>query len=494
VDPKRLLIVSHYSLFDQGLRAALNQQPDIEVVGVARDLEEAHTQARAQNPDVLLLIAGPDIVHDSAFRLLEEISPSIIRISPTDGSMQVYRREQVDKASLDDLMTAIQTTAIQLTVEEQDDLEPPQALPKETHGYPTRRRRDGMKHIIIVAVLVAIVTVLMILALSSIQLLPTIASEEGVLIDNLFGLQLVIIAFLFSLIIVFVLYSVVVFRRRPGEAEDGPNIRGNTKLEIVWTAIPLITVLSLGVIGARQLRVISTPTADELVVDVIATSFAWSFDYPDYGISSPVLNVPRGRQVAFRITSVDTDVIHSFWVPEFRVKQDAVPGQIHTLRITPSHVGQYKVRCAELCGVGHAYMLADVNVMEPADFEAWVATQEAPPETAGAEPGSEVSGAEVTGAELGAEIAQSQGCKGCHSADGSQLVGPTWQGLFGTEEALEDGSSVLVDEEYVRNSILEPADQITQGFPNVMPATYKDTLTEEEIDALVDYIKSLGAR
>ena len=179
MDPKRLLIVSQYSLFDQGLRAALTQQPDIEVVGVARDLEEAYTQARAQNPDVLLLIAGPDIVHDSAFRLLEDISPSIIRISPTDGSMQVYRREQVDKASLNDLMTAIQTTAIQLKAEEQDDLEPPQALPRETEGYPTGRRRGGMKHIIIVAVLVAIVTALVILGLSSIQLYQRLPAPEA---------------------------------------------------------------------------------------------------------------------------------------------------------------------------------------------------------------------------------------------------------------------------------------------------------------------------
>lgn len=488
MDPKRLLIVSQYSLFDQGLRAALSQQPDIEVVGVARDLEEAYTQARAQNPDVLLLIAGPDIVHDSAFRLLEEISPSIIRISPTDGSMQVYRREQVDKASLNDLMTAIQTTAIQLKAEERDDLEPPQALPQETEGYPTRRRRGGMKHFVIVAVLVAIVTVLMIFGLSRIQLLPTIASAEGVLIDNLFNLQVVIIAFLFSLIVVFVLYSVVVFRRKPGETEDGPNIHGNAKLEVVWTVIPLITVLSLGVIGARQLRIISTPDPDELVVDVIASSFAWRFDYPEHGISSAELNVPRGRQVAFRITSVDTDVIHDFWVPEFRVKQDAVPGQVNTLRVTPTHVGQYKVRCAELCGVGHTYMLANVNVMEPADFEAWVATQTAPPETAGAEPGAE----QAAGAASGAEIAQLQGCVACHSIDGSQSVGPTWQGLFGTEEALEDGSSVLVDEEYIRKSILEPAAQITQGYQNVMPATYENTLTEEEINALIEYIKSLG--
>ena len=116
--------------------------------------------------------------------------------------------------------------------------------------------------------------------------------------------------------------------------------------------------------------------------------------------------------------------------------------------------------------------------MEPADFEAWVAEQLAP--------------SERSGAELGAEIAQLQGCIGCHSTDGSQLVGPTWLGLYGSEEALEDGTNVPVDDAYITKSILDPASQITEGFPNVMPATYQDTLSEEDIDALIEYIKSLG--
>jgi cytochrome c oxidase subunit 2 len=123
-------------------------------------------------------------------------------------------------------------------------------------------------------------------------------------------------------------------------------------------------------------------------------------------------------------------------------------------------------------------MLADVNVMEPADFEAWVAGQLTP--------------SELSGVELGVEIAQLQGCIGCHSTDGSQLVGPTWLGLYGSEEALEDGTNVTVDDAYITKSILDPAIQITEGFPNVMPATYQDTLSEEDIDALIEYIKSLG--
>jgi cytochrome c oxidase subunit 2 len=475
VGQKRILIVSQYSLFDQGIGSALRQQADVEVIGVCHDLEEAYGQAQALHPDVLLIISRPEIVRDNAFRLLEEVSPSIIRISPTEGTMQVYHREQVDQASLDDLMTAIQATAIQFDTEGREDFEP-QPVESKTDDHQTRPRRESMKHFIIVAVLVAIVTLLVIFGLNRIQLLPMLASEEGIPIDNLFGLHIIVIAFLFALIVVFMLYSIVAFRRKPGEEGDGAHLLGNTRLEIVWTIAPLATVLFFSFLGARALGIVTAAEPNELAVDVTAAQFSWRFDYPDYGITSADLNLPLGRQAVFNITS--EDVIHDFWVVEFRVKQDAVPGQVHSLRVTPTHVGQYKIRCAELCGTGHAYMLADVNVMEPADFEAWVAEQLAP--------------SELSGVELGVEIAQLQGCIGCHSTDGSQLVGPTWLGLYGSEEALEDGTNVTVDDAYITKSILDPAIQITEGFPNVMPATYQDTLSEEDIDALIEYIKSLG--
>jgi cytochrome c oxidase subunit 2 len=476
VGQKRILIVSQYSLFDQGLRAALSQQPGVEVVGVHRDLEAAYVEAQSLRPDVLLIIAGPEIVRDSTFRLLEEVSSSIIRISPTDGSMQMYRREQVDQATLEDLMTAIQTTAFQWKTGRQAGLASRQIVSKPG-GYPTRRRRDGMKHFIAVAILVAIVTTLVTIGLGSIHLLPPLASEQGVLVDGLLGLHIRVIAFLFSLIMVITLYSIVVFRRKPGDTGDGPHVEGNAALEIVWTIIPLGTVLFFATLGARQLSQITAPAPDEMVIEVTAQQFAWRFDYPDYGITSAELNLPRGRQILFKLTSMD--VIHSLWVPEFRIKQDAVPGMTTTLRITPSQVGQYKVRCAELCGTGHYSMLAAVNVMEPADFQAWV--------------DKETAASKLTGAELGAELAKTHGCISCHSIDGSQRVGPTWLGLYGKQVTLEDGTTVQADEEYLRRSILEPNAQIVKGFgANVMPTSYKDTLSEQQVDALIEYIKSLG--
>jgi cytochrome c oxidase subunit 2 len=178
---------------------------------------------------------------------------------------------------------------------------------------------------------------------------------------------------------------------------------------------------------------------------------------------------------------ISTDVIHSFWVPEFRIKQDAVPGRWTELRVTPTETGDYRVRCAELCGYAHSAMYAPVVVVEPDAFEAWLAGQEIeakPPE-------------EMTPVERGAALSEEQGCLSCHSVDGSELVGPTWLGLFGAERPMEDGSTVMADEEYLRKAIMDPGSHVVAGYPNVMPAAYS-FLSDEELDAIVEYIKSLS--
>ena len=353
-----------------------------------------------------------------------------------------------------------------------------------------------MKHLIIVAVLVVVATVLVSIGLEFLPILPQGAGQEAVTVDWLFKLELRVIAFLFSLIVVFTLYSVVVFRRKTGETDDGPHIHGNTKLEIIWTVIPLITVLFFGVLGARGLSDITSPAPDELIVEVTARQFAWLFDYPEYGItSSSELHLPRGRQVLLKLNSVD--VIHDFWVPELRVKQDAVPGMTTELRITPTELGEFKVRCAELCGTAHYSMLAPVKVEEPADFEAWITANTTPPtDTTGTVPSegpAEPAPSEAAGVALGATLAQAQGCLGCHSIDGSQLVGPTWLGLYGSQVTLENDTSAVADEEYLRRAILETNAEIVKGYPaNIMPSIYLDTLTEEQIDTLIEYIKSLA--
>ena len=336
-----------------------------------------------------------------------------------------------------------------------------------------------MKHIAIVTVLTILATLGLGFLLQNMELLPQPASAEGQVVDAMFDLQFWIISFLFSLIVVFILYSVVVFRRKPGEEDQtGDYFTGHSGLEIVWTLAPLIVVLVIGSLGVRDLTDIISPADDELTVQVTGFQFGWRFDYPEEGVTSNALNVPLDRKVHLELNSLD--VIHSFWVPEFRVKQDAVPGKTTHLRFTPNQLGTYTLRCAELCGLSHTYMLADVNVMEAADFEAWVAGEQ-----------QVVSGDDSSPVDFGVRVYQIN-CTSCHTVDGSTGIGPTFLGSFGAERTLESGETVVMDETYVHNSIVDPGSQIVQGYSNIMPLGYGDTLSPEEIDGLVAYIKSLS--
>lgn len=336
------------------------------------------------------------------------------------------------------------------------------------------------KHFIIVGILVVLVTIVTALVLGGVAgILPTQASEEAEIVDRLFGLEFYVIAFLFALIVVFMIYSVIVFRRRPGEEEeDGVHFHGNTRLEIIWTLIPLGIVLAFATIGAQYLSQIESAEADEMAVQVTGFQWDWRFEYPEYGVTSSELYLPADRQVRFEMTS--EDVIHSFWVPEFRLKQDLVPGITTTLRIKPTKVGEYQLRCAEMCGTRHAYMLRPVRVVNQAGFENWIADQQAAVQDLGP-------------VELGARLAQERGCISCHSLDGTELVGPTWQGLYNAERPLQSGETVIADEPYLHESIVNPNDKIVSGYPaSVMPQDYEETLEEQEIEALIAYIKSLG--
>ena len=334
-----------------------------------------------------------------------------------------------------------------------------------------------MKHLLAVIVLVALVTVGVGLLLGPQNLLPVLASEEGAYVDQLFSVYAFVIAFFFALIVVIMLYSAAVFRRKKGDDEPGANVHGNTFLEIVWTIIPLGIVLFFSGVGAVYLNNTLQEEPDEMVVEVTAAQWSWRFDYPDFGISSTELMLPNERQIVFEMESLD--VIHSFWVPEFRLKQDIVPGITTVLRLTPTLKGEYTVRCAELCGLNHDTMLAPVSVMAPADFEAWVASQ------------TDLSA--LSPQERGERLAELNGCIGCHTADGSSSVGPTWLGVFGSEELLQDGSSVLVDEAYLLKSILDPNAQLVEGFlGDLMPKVYRETFTDAELQDLIAYIRSLG--
>ena len=339
-----------------------------------------------------------------------------------------------------------------------------------------------MKHGIIVGTIIAVVSALMIMWMRTIQWMPVEASLEARPIDWLFGLHIDVITFLYVLVNGILIYSIIAFRRKKGEEDAvGENIHGNTKLEIAWTVIPLITVLFFAYLGAIVLNDITAAAADELEVNVTARQWSWSFEYPEAGVKSSELYLPAGRKVKLSMTSVD--VIHSFWVPEFRVKMDTVPGMTTTLRITPTEEGVYKVRCAELCGTAHAAMLGTIRVVSEEEFNQWLQGKQAPTSA------EDLSEEDLLS--LGASTADAAGCLACHSVDGSKSVGPTWQGLFGSERPLADGSTVVADEDYIRESILDPRAKVVAGFPDIMPTDYANTLSELDIQALIAYIRSL---
>jgi cytochrome c oxidase subunit 2 len=246
---------------------------------------------------------------------------------------------------------------------------------------------------------------------------------------------------------------------------------------VIWTLVPLAAVIYLSVIGASTLAATQRADPKPLVVNVIGSQWSWRFDYPDAGLSSNELVLPLNKQVLLRLHSLD--VIHSFWVPEFRVKQDLLPGgdsMIRELRITPDLVGNYKVRCSEMCGRLHASMEAPVRVVSQTDYDAWVKEQLAsiPADPVG----------------RGQKWARQFGCQACHTTDGTVLVGPSWKGIYGNPVTFTDGTSATVDDAYIRESILQPSAKIVKGFQPLMPSLGSQ-LTDQQINDIIEYIKSL---
>lgn len=334
-----------------------------------------------------------------------------------------------------------------------------------------------MRHFVIVGILVIVVAVLTYVGLDAAGLMPVPASAQAAPIDWLWDLQVKIIAFLFALIVVPMVYSLLFFRRRKGDTTDAAHIEGNTKLEIVWTVIPLIIVVGLAFIGAQNLGEIRRVDPNAMVVNVTGFQWGWRFDYPDYGITSTELYLPVNKQVLLKMTS--TDVLHSFWVPEFRVKQDLVPGRITELRITPTLIGDtYKVRCAEICGTSHAYMENPVIVVDDVNFGVWVAEQQKLAEAAGQTPEGR-----------GQALVAANGCAACHSVNGAAGVGPTWFQLAGEEVQLSGGGTVIADDAYLTESILQPQAKIVAGFEGQQMPAY--SFTEEQVADIIAYIKTL---
>jgi cytochrome c oxidase subunit II len=337
-----------------------------------------------------------------------------------------------------------------------------------------------MRHFVIVGVLVIVVTALTYLGLDKADLMPLAASAQATPIDWLWDVEMATLSFLFALIVVPMFYSLIVFRQKKGDTSDGVHMEGNTSLEISWTILPLVLVVVFAYLSAVNLADINRADPDAMIIRVKALQWDWKFEYPEYGgFSSDELRLPVNRQVVLKMES--SDVLHSFWVPEFRIKQDVVPGRITEYRVTPNVIGSYKVRCAELCGTSHYNMEDTVLVVDPDEFVAWAEEQQVVWEKTLSEGGPEA----------GRLFVQKYGCLGCHTIDGSPLVGPTWRGLFGHEVELADGSIVIADHDYIEQSIRDPQSQVVRGFPPMTFNFQAVGMTDEEIEAIIAYIETL---
>jgi cytochrome c oxidase subunit II len=304
--------------------------------------------------------------------------------------------------------------------------------------------------------------------------LPEQASEQRERIDFIFWLTTGICIAIFAIVAAAIIYMIWKFRAQPDDESDGPPIHGHTGIEIAWTAIPAVLVIIIGVASAIVLARNDAAASDALRIRVTARQFAWLFEYPNE-VSAGQLRLPRDRDTVLEIRALD--VLHSFWVPEFGQKQDAVPGQITKLTITPTKTGTYPVVCTELCGLGHSLMRSQVTVMEPAAFNAWLEKQ-----------GEANSGG---GENQGASVFQRQGCGGCHTFKPANAEGKTGPDLDNLAAEAEEAGKPL--EEFVRESIVDPSAYVQSGYADLMPKTFAD-LPDDELDALVQYLTAGDSR
>ncbi len=303
--------------------------------------------------------------------------------------------------------------------------------------------------------------------------LPPAASSHGPAIDALFYFILGLSVFFFLLILGLSAVFVIKYRRRPGHTVQ-PSPSHNTVLEVTWTVLPLLIVLFIFGWGVKIYLDIYTPPDDAYEIRVTGQKWKWTFTYPN-GHQDENLHVPY--DIPVRLVIGSEDVIHSLFVPAFRLKRDAVPGRYTSTWFQATQTGEFAVYCAEYCGDAHSDMLAKAIVHPAGEFETWLAS--AADALKGLPP-----------AEAGALLVRQKGCNACHSIDGTRLVGPSFKGVFGHQVPLAAGGTVLADENYIRQSILEPNAHVVQGFPPVMP-TYQGRIKDAEIAAIIDYMKTL---
>lgn len=303
------------------------------------------------------------------------------------------------------------------------------------------------------------------------RLFPEQASTLAAEVDYLYFFLTAITVFFLAAI--FGPMFVFLFKYRRGKNADRSPLRlSMAKIETIWTVIPLLLAMGIFAWGAWVYFELQVPPVNALEINVVGKQWMWKAQHQEGNREINELHVPVGRAV--KLTLASEDVIHSFFIPAFRVKQDVVPGRFVMQWFNPTRVGQYRLFCTEYCGTEHSRMIGMVHVLSPTDYEEWLTRGRV----------------QSTLAETGAQLFRTLGCSGCH--EGSQTVrSPRLEGLYGKLVPLQNGSFVRADDQYIRDSILLPQSQITAGYEPLMP-TFQGRITEEELFQLIAYIKSLA--
>jgi cytochrome c oxidase subunit II len=304
--------------------------------------------------------------------------------------------------------------------------------------------------------------------------MPAQGSTLAPSIDTLFWTITVIDTLFFLLIAGLIAVFVKRYRRR-GPDEITPHITHHQKLEIIWSVVPLFIVMGIFFWGFHGFMRAQIAPANSIEIQVRAKKWVWEFEYPDGMRSLNSFHVPVNRPV--RLVMNSEDVIHSFFVPTFRVKMDVLPRRYTELWFEPTQVGVHQVFCTEYCGKGHSDMLARVHVDDEPTYQKWLVEGDEELKT-------------MPLPDLGKLTYENAGCATCHSLDGSRGQGPSWKGVFGSTRTFADGTTGVADENYIRQSVYEPNAKVVQGFEPVMP-TFKGLVRDRQVLGVIEYMKQL---
>jgi len=300
---------------------------------------------------------------------------------------------------------------------------------------------------------------------------PQQASAQAAQVDAIYFFMVAVTAFFSLLIAVLVVVFAVKYRRKSDD-EVGVAIHGSLALELLWTFIPLGIAMVMFAWGAKVFFDLYRPPAGAMEIFVVGKQWMWKVQHADGQREINELHVPIGRPV--KLVMGSEDVIHSYYIPAFRVKADVIPGRYNSMWFTATRPGRYRLFCAEYCGTKHSGMVGWITAMEPADYQAWLSG------------GPATASPVAAGQKLFSDLA----CNSCHQ-QGPQARGPALEGLFGKTIELQGGGTALVDEAFIRESIVNPQAKVAAGFLPIMP-TFQGLVTEEQLLQLIAYVRSLG--